>query len=99
MYFQPERLQGTQYTVQSDIWSLGLSLVEMALGRYPIPPPTDEDIEKILALSPEELVQTTPVVPRLPPGARPPSGFNQDLPRPMAIFELLDYIVNEVWKK
>jgi len=95
-YMSPERLQGTQYTVQSDIWSLGLSLVEMALGRYPIPPPTDEDIEKILALSPEELVQTTPVVPRLPPGARPPSGFNQDLPRPMAIFELLDYIVNEL---
>ena len=25
--------------MQSDIWSLGLSLVEMALGLYPIPPP------------------------------------------------------------
>ena len=37
--FQPERLQGIHYSVQSDIWSLGLSLVEMALGLYPIPPP------------------------------------------------------------
>ena len=38
-YMSPERLQGTNYSVQSDIWSLGLSLVEMALGMYPIPPP------------------------------------------------------------
>jgi len=38
--FQPERLQGTHYSVQSDIWSLGLSLVEMAIGMYPILPPS-----------------------------------------------------------
>ena len=38
MFLQPERLQGTHYSVQSDIWSLGLSLVEMAIGMYPIPP-------------------------------------------------------------
>ena len=37
--FQPERLQGTHYSIQSDVWSLGLSLVEMAIGMYPIPPP------------------------------------------------------------
>ncbi|KAJ3036420.1 MAP kinase kinase Wis1 [Rhizophlyctis rosea] len=38
IYMPPERIthgdQGT-YTVQSDIWSLGLSIVELALGRYP----------------------------------------------------------------
>lgn len=33
-YMSPERLQGTHYSVQSDIWSLGLSLVEMAIGMY-----------------------------------------------------------------
>ena len=27
------------YSSQSDLWSLGLSLLEMALGCYPIPPP------------------------------------------------------------
>nr|7F2X_A Chain A, MEK1 F11 [Homo sapiens] len=54
-YMSPERLQGTHYSVQSDIWSMGLSLVEMAVGRYPIG-----------------------------------SGSGS-----MAIFELLDYIVNE----
>lgn len=42
---QPERLQGTHYSVQSDIWSVGLSLVEMAIGRYPIPPPDPKDLD------------------------------------------------------
>ncbi len=37
-FLQPERLQGTHYSIASDIWSLGLSLVEMAVGGYPIPP-------------------------------------------------------------
>jgi mitogen-activated protein kinase kinase len=36
----PERIsvkdQGT-YSVSSDVWSLGLSIVEMALGKYPYP--------------------------------------------------------------
>lgn len=36
-YMSPERLLGTSYSVQSDIWSLGLTLVELALGMYPIP--------------------------------------------------------------
>ncbi|XP_022690327.1 dual specificity mitogen-activated protein kinase kinase 1-like isoform X1 [Varroa jacobsoni] len=46
-YMAPERLQGTHYTVQSDIWSLGLSLVEMAIGRYPIPPPDHRELAAI----------------------------------------------------
>ena len=35
----PERIlsSGLPYTVQSDIYSLGLSLCEMALGSYPYP--------------------------------------------------------------
>uniref|UniRef100_A0A6G1SC01 mitogen-activated protein kinase kinase n=1 Tax=Aceria tosichella TaxID=561515 RepID=A0A6G1SC01_9ACAR len=36
-YMSPERLTGESYKVQSDIWSLGLTLVELALGMYPIP--------------------------------------------------------------
>lgn len=42
---QPERLLGAPYSVLSDIWSLGLSLIEMAVGRYPIPPPSQRDLE------------------------------------------------------
>lgn len=32
---QPERIQGAQYTVKSDVWSLGISLIELALGHFP----------------------------------------------------------------
>ena len=46
---QPERLQGAHYSVQSDIWSMGLSLVEMAIGKYPIPPPKEEELDAIFA--------------------------------------------------
>uniref|UniRef100_A0A671WMG8 Dual specificity mitogen-activated protein kinase kinase 2 n=1 Tax=Sparus aurata TaxID=8175 RepID=A0A671WMG8_SPAAU len=46
-YMSPERLQGTHYSVQSDVWSMGLSLVELAIGRYPIPPPDAKELEGI----------------------------------------------------
>ncbi|CCM00056.1 uncharacterized protein FIBRA_02083 [Fibroporia radiculosa] len=45
-YMAPERIKGESqnnvatYTVSSDVWSLGLSMIEMALGRYPYPPET-----------------------------------------------------------
>ncbi|OQV17165.1 Dual specificity mitogen-activated protein kinase kinase 2 [Hypsibius exemplaris] len=48
-YMSPERLKGSAYTVASDIWSLGLSLMELALGRYPIPPPNPEEFHEIFA--------------------------------------------------
>ncbi|XP_031625618.1 dual specificity mitogen-activated protein kinase kinase dSOR1-like [Contarinia nasturtii] len=47
-YMSPERLNGDHYSVQSDIWSLGLSLIEMAIGVYPIPPPDPKFIDQIL---------------------------------------------------
>ena len=44
LIFQPERLQGANYSVLSDIGSFGLSLAEMAIGRYPIPPPEENEL-------------------------------------------------------
>ncbi|OMH86395.1 Dual specificity mitogen-activated protein kinase kinase dSOR1 [Zancudomyces culisetae] len=35
---KPERIQGFGYAVQSDVWSLGLTILEVALGRFPFPP-------------------------------------------------------------
>ena len=35
MYMSPERLKGDNYTTDSDLWSLGLTLVEGATGREP----------------------------------------------------------------
>ncbi|KAI9296218.1 Pkinase-domain-containing protein [Neoconidiobolus thromboides FSU 785] len=38
-YMAPERIQGYGYAVQSDIWSLGLTICELAEGRFPFPGP------------------------------------------------------------
>lgn len=62
-YMAPERISsggggapggavGT-YSVQSDIWSLGLTIIECALGRYPYPPETYDNIFSQLAVSVE----------------------------------------------
>lgn len=63
---QPERLQGTHYSVQSDIWSMGLSLVEMAVGRYPIPPPDAKELELVFGCPVEGDAAETPPRPRTP---------------------------------
>lgn len=61
-YMAPERIAGGgiqqsgttstgTYSVQSDIWSLGLSVIECALGRYPYPPETFNNIFSQLHVS------------------------------------------------
>ncbi|KAG1673182.1 hypothetical protein FOA52_015293 [Chlamydomonas sp. UWO 241] len=44
-YMSPERIKGDSYSFDSDLWSLGLSLVECALGRFPYPPPSDAGVQ------------------------------------------------------
>lgn len=61
-YMAPERIAGGgmqqsgapsagTYSVQSDIWSLGLSIIECAMGRYPYPPETFTNIFSQLHVS------------------------------------------------
>ncbi|KAI8967712.1 kinase-like domain-containing protein [Mycotypha africana] len=38
-YMAPERIQGATYSVTSDIWSLGLTIIEVAQNRPALPPP------------------------------------------------------------
>ena len=52
---QPERLNGDHYSVASDVWSLGLSLVEMAIGMYPIPPPEPAVLAKAFGTKVDEV--------------------------------------------
>ncbi|KAL2264677.1 hypothetical protein VTJ83DRAFT_7187 [Remersonia thermophila] len=34
-YMAPERIQGFPYTVKSDVWSFGLTIMELAIGKFP----------------------------------------------------------------
>jgi serine/threonine protein kinase len=47
------------YSVQSDIWSLGLSIIECAMGRYPYPPETFTNIFSQLHVSIHLMVLNT----------------------------------------
>ena len=47
---QPERIKGestgqvSTYTVSSDVWSVGLTIIELAMGCYPYPPETYQNV-------------------------------------------------------
>ncbi|KAF5378461.1 hypothetical protein D9615_007069 [Tricholomella constricta] len=43
IYMSPERIQGAEYSVKSDVWSLGISLIELALGRFPFSDASSDD--------------------------------------------------------
>ncbi|KZV74413.1 MAP kinase [Peniophora sp. CONT] len=49
-YMAPERIKGESmnavatYTVSSDVWSVGLATIEIALGAYPYPPETYSNV-------------------------------------------------------
>uniref|UniRef100_A0AAY4DLL0 mitogen-activated protein kinase kinase n=1 Tax=Denticeps clupeoides TaxID=299321 RepID=A0AAY4DLL0_9TELE len=36
-YMAPERISGEQYGIHSDVWSVGISFMELALGTFPYP--------------------------------------------------------------
>lgn len=108
-YMAPERLNGDAYTIMSDIWSLGLSLIEMATGRYPIPPaePADylsafsAELEANMAehLAAAQEGRPLPAMRTcLPaaPGAEPAEGGGAGAASGhMSIFELLSWIVDQ----
>lgn len=41
-YMSPERIQGAAYSVKSDVWSLGITVLELAVGYFPWDEPNEE---------------------------------------------------------
>lgn len=70
----------------SDIWSFGVSLVEMAIGRFPIPKPSNQEIDEEMKLSPAG---------SMPP--RPKSNTESvDADKNVPIFAMLVHVVEDV---
>ncbi|KAK3941238.1 kinase-like domain-containing protein [Diplogelasinospora grovesii] len=44
-YMAPERIQGEKYTVKSDVWSFGLTIMELAIGKFPFAASEEYDPE------------------------------------------------------
>jgi len=64
-YMSPERIQGASYSYDSDVWALGLSVMECALGRFPYTH-ASEDPAAIFWDLLHQIVQNA--VPELPEG-------------------------------
>ncbi|KAI4142524.1 MAG: hypothetical protein LQ340_007317, partial [Diploschistes diacapsis] len=45
-YMAPERITGQSYTINSDVWSLGVTLLEVAQHRFPFPADGTDDTPK-----------------------------------------------------
>ncbi|KAJ7855605.1 Pkinase-domain-containing protein [Mycena olivaceomarginata] len=46
IYMSPERIQGAPYSVKSDVWSLGITLIELSVGQFPFSGSFDSDEEE-----------------------------------------------------
>ncbi|RPD62389.1 kinase [Lentinus tigrinus ALCF2SS1-7] len=100
-YMSPERIQGAQYTVKSDVWSLGISLIELALGRFPFAESSSDDsdlsdFEGTLSPSRPNPLNTLTREQRDKKKKRKSKGVSlQGGGMTMSILELLQHIVNE----
>mmetsp|Transcript_68743 Transcript_68743/g.109081 ORF Transcript_68743/g.109081 Transcript_68743/m.109081 type:complete len:338 (+) Transcript_68743:86-1099(+) len=63
-YMSPERALGKEYSFQSDIWSAGMVIYELATGHYPFPTTAFLELYECLCVQPE---------PRLDPGRFSPA--------------------------
>ena len=91
LIFQPERIQGAPYTIKSDVWSVGISLIELALGKFPFSDSPDSDTE----YDPDP---TLPISSQRPIVKKEKSGKGVSLGgggHTMSILDLLQHIVNE----
>jgi mitogen-activated protein kinase kinase len=68
-YMAPERIQGSPYTVKSDVWSVGLSIMELAIGKFPFGGGSGDDDEAggpqgILDLLQQIVLEPAPKLPK-----------------------------------
>jgi mitogen-activated protein kinase kinase len=67
-YMAPERILGESYTIKSEVWSFGLTIIELAIGKFPYhfaPDPDDITGEGVKIYDVLERITRDPA-PRLP---------------------------------
>lgn len=98
-YMSPERIQGDQYSVKSDVWSLGISVIELALGRFPFSDDDGSEDEDELSEDLAGTLSPTKPAPQLTAKARrrkSRAGVSlEGSSVQMSILDLLQHIVNE----
>ncbi|VDD81615.1 unnamed protein product [Mesocestoides corti] len=92
-YMAPERISGQSYNTSSDVWSLGLTLIELATGHYPIPAIENESqyhtgFSDDRQTNLKEHISAAREGRKLPPVTTPEQA-------PLSIFELLVLIVEQ----
>jgi mitogen-activated protein kinase kinase len=99
---QPERIQGGNYSVKSDVWSLGISLIELALGRFPfsddeggIDSDDDSDLEEMRRTITGRADETGRVVETRAAKEKKKREPSMGGGGGMSILDLLQHIVNE----
>ncbi|WFD01146.1 mitogen-activated protein kinase kinase [Malassezia yamatoensis] len=85
-YMSPERIQGEQYSIKSDVWSLGITMVELAHGCFPFALETDDTLH-----APERDTDIT----TKPENTSSRDAMTARQAPPMSILELLQHIVYE----
>ncbi|KAL6224216.1 hypothetical protein ACLB2K_003072 [Fragaria x ananassa] len=70
-YMSPERIQGHSYSYKSDIWSMGLVLLECATGKFPYTPPDQNE-------GWENFFELMSAVVDLPPPCAPSDQFSPE---------------------
>ncbi|KAJ3728443.1 kinase-like domain-containing protein [Lentinula raphanica] len=95
VYMSPERIQGSDYSIKSDVWSLGITLIELAHGCFPFADtevdesPSDSGTINSALLSPAS-IHTKRRSRRRSKGVSEHGGVNT-----LSILELMHHIVRE----
>ena len=79
-YMSPERIQGNVYSTKGDVWSLGLMLIELVTGEFPLggdkntPDGVLDLLQRIVNEPPPRLPDDDPVGPEGTEGPEGPEG-------------------------
>jgi len=100
-YMAPERLQGlSKYTINSDVWAFGVTVIELAIGFYPIPSQSEKAIKDHIMNCPvlnantrDSFTTSYEVLEEIKKNHGGTFASGIEPTKKMSIFELLEYIV------